>query len=473
MAISTQSTDSLENVPLNRSRAVLQTLAEEHDPDHVYAAVSGGDDSTTALHVAANSDVIELDGVVHLDTGIGISKTEEHVRSLCESLGVDLVVLGNDNARFGHERYEHLVTQFGFPGANPIAHDQMWKNLKDKLTGRFNSSLAGDLALISGVRKHESQNRYKELSKGAIQEVSGITWASPLIDFTDDDLKAYRDHHEMEENIVSALLCTSGECLCGSFADRNSLPLIEQYFPDAAQQIYHLEWEVLEMCARGEVKKDFALWAHGSVDEGEYEARTDADQTRLMCSDCDERCPSGPYEMTGNPKSPAEAFLQQNDLRDFWNRPFYCAICDRVVEDPYGHRQEVHPFDAEDGVASEWDMRQIDIAASDQSERILTEPNGWNIHPGQITRDESEADRYKSKFHFEDVAISHCSGHDHSWEPYNDGPVKRCQDCFAFDLSAYDHREAGPPVIDTEDDGFLTADESEAVRIHQQLSDFR
>lgn len=467
---------SIENVPTDAGRTALERLNTKHDPDHIYAAVSGGDDSITALHFASHADEIELDGVVHMDTGIGVRKSRSFVKEQCEKMGLDLVVLGNSNARFGHERYEHLCKSHGFPGANPIAHSNMWKNLKDKPLGKFRRSLDGDVALISGVRKHESDNRYEHLGNNGVQEVSGITWASPLVDFTDTDLQTYRNHHDIDENPVAALLCTSGECMCGAYGDRNNLPLLKQYFPEVTQQIFALEWDVLDRVARGEIPKEYALWAHGSVDEGEYEARTDAQQTGLMCSDCDERCPAGGYEMTGNPVSPAESFLRSHDFTEYWNLPFYCVPCDRVVEDPFSHRQETHPFDADHDqrLASHWDMRSIHRQASYEAGEIITEPNGWDTHVNQLTTDTADADRYKSHYYYENVALSPCDAGDHDWEEYNDGPVRKCTQCFAFNLSEYDATDPGPTAVNTDAESTenLTPEQEEASQIHSQLSNF-
>jgi len=462
----------LRQVPTAAGEEVLERLADR-DPDHIYAAVSGGDDSIAALYFAVASDAIELDGVVHMDTGIGVERTRAFVEEQCEKLGLPLVTLGDDNARFGHERFAHLVRTYGFAGANPIAHSAMWKNLKDKPLSRFGQQLGGDVALISGVRKHESQNRYERLSATGVQEVGGFTWASPLAEFTDDDLRVYRDQHDVEENPVAALLCASGECLCGAFADREDLPLLAEYFPDVVQQIFSLEWDVLDRVARGEIRKEYALWAHGSVDAGEYAARTDEAQTGLMCTNCDERCP-GRYERGGEPKSPAEAYLATNDLADHWEWPFFCAPCDRVVTDPYTHRQEVHPFDADSGLAGAWDMRQVNVGASHRAGIVLTEPNGWHLHANQLTTDRDEADRYASKHYYEDVSLSLCDASEHTWEPYNGGPVQECRECFAFNLSQYDATAPGPPAvegIDGEQEPLSPAEE-EAAEVHRQLSQF-
>lgn len=462
----------LRNVPLAESNRILAKV-RERDPDHIYAAVSGGEDSVTAFHVARQSDEIQLDGVVHVDTGISINASTEYVREVCDQYDVDLTVLDDSNSRFQKERYGTLVRQFGFPGATPIAHNQMFQNLKEKpISSRFVSSLDGDIVLISGVRKHESQRRFEHLrGSDGMEEQGSILWASPLLSWTDQNVDDYLEFFDVERPGVEAKLCISGECLCGCFSDRRDFPLIETFYPQVAMQIKQLEWDVLERAARGEVKKDYCLWAHGSLDDGQFEAKTDPEQTSLMCTDCEDRCPAEPYERDNNPLTPAEEYLNSEGLTGFWNHPFYCAICDRVVEDPRVHRTEVHPFDADGGLEARWDMRRILPGQSEEAGEIVTEVNGWNIVPGQLTRDADKAEQRKHVYYFEDIALSHCDSHEHTWQPYNGGPVQQCTDCYAYNLTEYDPADPGPPVTSPADaqPETLTPEEEEAHRIHKTL----
>lgn len=471
-----------EEDPVAVGEKLLERLSEDYHYTSIYAAVSGGDDSMTALRFAHNSPHIELDGVVHMDTGIGVSETREFVEKKCEELGLDLIVLGDSNARYSNEMYSFLIQQNGFPGI-PV-HSTMWKNLKDKPLGRWRRAVEridekegaeeGKVALISGVRKHESDNRYEYLSDEAIQEISGAIWASPLVDFTDQDMSEYRDKHDIEPNPVAALLCISGECLCGAYGNREKeIQDLQTFYPQTAGKIHELEWLAVDMAARGEIKKKHCLWAHGSMDEGEYDVRVDPDQEKISCSDCEDNC-STPYEMGGEPLTPAEEYLLNNHLSDHWNWPFYCAICDEVTLDPYTHRQEVHPFDAEDGLAGAWDMRMIDVSASHNTEYIITEPNGWNLDVSQLTN-KSKADQYKNYYYYEDYALSHCDNHGHSWTDYNDGPVEVCEDCGAFELSDYDPVNPGPPTItpDEEQEKTLTPTQRKQKEIHQSLDQFK
>lgn len=467
----------LSDDPHQEGHRILKQLAER-DRDNIYAAVSGGDDSIVALYFAYHSPHIELDGILHIDTGIGIPETREYVEKIAEKLGLECYTIGSGNIRYPHEEYEYLVTKFGFPGANPIAHSQIQNNLKDKPFNRFEAHLDGDLALISGVRKLESSRRYSKLSdlaENGFCEVKNILWTSPIVEFSEKNLKEFKDNHDIDENMVSAMLNSSGECLC-TYEDRDRLVDLDTFYPEVANQIYQLEFKVLEQVARGEVREEYALWCHGSIDQGEYDARIDSAQGALLCADCEDRCGTSGYDMDGGePLSPAEDFLRNNDLEEFWNWPFYCVPCDRVVQSPYKHRKECHDWDAVTGLEGYWDMRMIDVTASDKADRIITEPNGYNVHINHLTPDPQKAVKSKHLKYHEDYALSHCADHDHDWHEHNGGPVRQCSECFAFDLTEYDPEDPGPPILnpDSVDQKSLTPDEKEAKEIHHTFDQFR
>jgi hypothetical protein len=165
--------------------------------------------------------------------------------------------------------------------------------------------------------------------------------------------------------------------------------------------------------------------------------------------------------------------MQKHDLSEYHQWPFYCAICDLVVDDPYTHRMETHPHDENEGLAGEWDMRRVELGASHECGRVITEPNGWNLDVSQLTRDESKAARSKHRYYYANVALSHCDRHDHDWSLYNGGPVEQCTDCYAFDLTDYDPANPGPPTVEPDRDSTaLTPDEEEASKINKQLSEF-
>ena len=447
----TFSTDS----PIEAGNDVLRQLQTTHDPDHVVVALSGGHDSTTTLKFALESPYVTVDEAVHMDTGIGLQMTADYVETICEQWGVDLTVLDENNARDSSESYPHLVRTFGFPGAHPASHAGMWQNLKNKPRERYRQSLDGTVAFISGVRKHESTTRYNNLPESGIGEVGSTLWASPLIEFTKEDLEAYRDQHNIPRNDAYSILHASGECLCGAYEDRHNLPFIRTVEPETARQIDRLEFDCIELAARGELPAERVLWANGSVSSGEYAARTDEKQADLglECRNCEEQCPDSPYQRDGTALSPAEQFLNTHSLHDYWSgRTFYCAVCDEIVDDPFGHRKNVHPFDADTGLASEWGLRMIKPGASMECGHPITEPNGWKLDINQLTAKKSEAENHKHRYYHADYELELCHRQQyrdtsHSWKPYNEGPTRVCTNCGAFGLSDHDIDDPGPPTV--------------------------
>ena len=462
--------------PHEEGQKILKQLAEE-DRDNIFAAVSGGDDSIVALYFAYLSPHIELDGILHIDTGIGIPETREYVEEIAEDLGLKCYTVGEGNIRYPHESYSYLVTKFGFPGANPIAHSQVQSNLKDKPFNRFESYINGDIALISGVRKAESNRRYdklRQLAENGINEVKQILWVSPIVEFDEKDLKEFKEEHDIKENMVSAMLNSSGECLC-AYEDRQRLETLKEFYPEVAQKIFKLEFDVLEEVARGNVPREYALWAHGSMDKGEFEKQSDSTQAQLLCADCENSCGTAGYDMTeGEALSPAEEFIKNNDLNQFWNVPFYCVPCDRVIQSPLKHREECHGWDHVAGLEGYWDVRKIEFGKSD-IDRVITEPNGHDMHINHLAPTKQEAVNNKHHGFHENYAVSHCDNHDHEWHDHNGGPVQQCSKCFTFDLADYDPHDPGPPILNpvnlTKED--LKANKEEAEELQDTLDNFR
>lgn len=297
----------------------ILSRAAEREPDAVYALVSGGHDSLTAMHTAYASDHLELDGIIHVNTGIGVPQTRTFTKARAESLGLDYIELQND--RFG-QRYRDLVTGYGFPG--PAGHLWMYVSLKEKPLQRWVIDTGtgyhpvddpdADIMFISGVRRAESDRRKVNIDATGIQEHLGATWVSPIAEWTDDELDEYRQLRGLPNNPVVTLLGSSGECLCGAFAARSELTDLRAFYPDVYRQIQYLELDVLDHVNAGEVARKYALWGHGKVRDRELEARTD-DRQMTLCADCEdgEGCS---YEPGKNPLTMAEAMLQDSAFDD-------------------------------------------------------------------------------------------------------------------------------------------------------------
>lgn len=266
----------------------------DHAPstDHVYALVSGGHDSLTAMHIAYQSD-LNLDGVIHVNTGIGVAETREFARQRARDLGLEYHEVGapydgpgfTSEYRREHEEYTTLVKTYGFPG--PAAHLWMYVNLKEKPLQRFLSEFHDDILLVSGVSKHESDNRMENVADEGIQDYLGRPTISPLVDATGMDVRHYRSGLGLEMNPVVDALEMSGECLCGAFADRGELKMLRLFYPDAYRRIKCIEAAVSARAGTewGPPPK-YKRWGHNRLQDREQQVLDDGDQM-LLCQSCE------------------------------------------------------------------------------------------------------------------------------------------------------------------------------------------
>jgi hypothetical protein len=205
-----------------------------------------------------------------MDTGIAVPGGEEFVRSYAEWVGKPLVikrsgdayrtfVLGDeawwrrkrdiapdlsvdqfkrlDQKRFGQREGVVKVgpargldlgrSPWGFPGIG--MHGETY----DRLKGRLIEDLLREtkqghhrrstMLLISGIRRAESRQRRKY---NPFTERGSAKWVNPLIDWTNGEMRVYREEHGVPESDVAALLHRSGECNCaakGSWWEERSL----------------------------------------------------------------------------------------------------------------------------------------------------------------------------------------------------------------------------------------------------------
>jgi phosphoadenosine phosphosulfate reductase len=209
--------DGVDAEAANTVRRVIKAAPET---DGVYALVSGGHDSLTAMHVVYQSHQLDLDGIIHINTGIGIPETTAFVKERAKALDLTYYEVGapcdepsqEHEYRRPHEEYTALIQRFGFPG--PGAHKYMYWNLKEKPLSRFLKTLEDDLLLISGVSRHESQNRMENVDASGQQDYLGYPTISPLVEFTPLDVRRYRRGFDLPMSPVKERLEISGECLC-------------------------------------------------------------------------------------------------------------------------------------------------------------------------------------------------------------------------------------------------------------------
>lgn len=116
--------------------ALLDSAVRQYKPKMVVGLMSGGDDSIPACYVASLHP--QFSGILHVNTGIGIEATREHVRKICAEGGWRLWEYEAGDV------YERFVERLGFP--SPSMHGQMYHLLKKDQIMRFerDHGLRGD-----------------------------------------------------------------------------------------------------------------------------------------------------------------------------------------------------------------------------------------------------------------------------------------------------------------------------------------
>ncbi|MEU7985291.1 phosphoadenosine phosphosulfate reductase family protein [Streptosporangium canum] len=240
-----------------RSRDIIAEALDRYPIVARQALVSGGNDSMVLLHlVQSYLDSSADDAVVHVNTGIGIEETRQHVREVAAGWNLPLrvlhprdsyedLVLGQVIARTGANAGIRSVWK-GFPG--PGGHGVMYRRLKNEPLQRNRAAIIGShgrsrkVLYLAGMRWGESDRRFRTAAE--IDPDGGIIWCSPLVHWTNEQMDQYRRLYLLPRNEVADHLHMSGECLCGAYAKPGELDEIEFFYPRTAYRIRSLEKQV-------------------------------------------------------------------------------------------------------------------------------------------------------------------------------------------------------------------------------------
>lgn len=218
---------------------LMDSAISENLPVAVYALFSGGHDSLTATHIAAQHPAFTA--AVHINTGIGIDRTRQFVRETCQREGWPLKEY---HAKDCNQDYREIVLRGGFPG--PALHTMMYSLLKERalrvLIRETKQKKHDRVMLVTGVRSQESQRRMGHVLPVRREGVK--VWVNVIHDWSKSDCNNYLTARDIARNPVVDAIGMSGECLCGAFAHPGELAEIENHFPDTAATIRELEREV-------------------------------------------------------------------------------------------------------------------------------------------------------------------------------------------------------------------------------------
>ena len=240
-----------ERKQLNQGLKRLDSAIKQCNPSHVFALFSGGHDSLVATYIASHHP--KFTAAVHINTGIGIRATREFVYKTCRNHGWKLIeykaaenVKGNGDP--DPQVYEELVLEYGFPGPTKFGHNLMYNRLKERQIGRLireHKQYWNDkIILVSGCRSQESRRRMGHVKE--IQVDGCRVWNAIIHDWSKRDVNEFIHQIGLKPNPVVELLCKSGECLCGAFAQKGELAELAAFFPKEAEYIRALEQKVMK-----------------------------------------------------------------------------------------------------------------------------------------------------------------------------------------------------------------------------------
>lgn len=281
----------------------------EGDGDRLrYAMFSGGDDSLSMVHKVMSAG--DADAVLYLNTNTGLAENLEYVKGVCDRFGWPLRVESSPVS------LAELGMKFGFPGS--AYHNVAYAYLKERQLSSIAGEYKGEPDFVTGVRKHESDRRMKNVSgDGVRSEGKGGRWywVRPIHNWRDHEVTDYRDAHDLPRNPIAVKIHRSGDCYCGAFAHRDELliDLRANDFDEHADWLLSVEEAVQEY--RGRVE-DFERRYPDKFDTVE-ERRDEYNPKPMRLSVARELYPEAASDVDNIPT--AEALrLGKEDERNYW-----------------------------------------------------------------------------------------------------------------------------------------------------------
>ena len=224
---------------IKASHALIDQALEKYKSLAVYGLFSGGHDSLTATHIAAQHP--SFSGAVHINTGIGVPETREFVQETCKRFGWPLRII-RAKEDCGQD-YRQIVLEHGFPG--PAMHFRMYQRLKERAVRmliretKAGHSRRDTVILVSGVRSQESERRMGYVEP--IQKDASRIWVAVIHDWSKSDCNHYIADKGIPRNPVVDKIHKSGECLCGAYAKPGELDELEFWYPETAKEIRDIQ----------------------------------------------------------------------------------------------------------------------------------------------------------------------------------------------------------------------------------------
>lgn len=234
---------------------IIKETKQNYNITKFVGLFSGGKDSLATCHYLWKEQY--LNEVLYCDTGIKARENFEFVLSTCNKYNWKLNVISPKRG----ETYEDFIRKFGFPHSG--IHSTIMGYLKWHPIRKWARENPG-VCFVSGRRKKESKRRMR-LQKYVERPEKNILMCSPLFYWN------YIKSNNIESSPVYRTLHISGDCLCGSFAEKGEADIIATFHPELAKQI---------QCLESQYGKK---WGNGSSITGALKQSKIAD---FVCGEC-------------------------------------------------------------------------------------------------------------------------------------------------------------------------------------------
>lgn len=230
---------SLGSVYSEREVEALDSFIEvvkKGDYQILYVLFSGGRDSLVALHLAwriRKALNIHLEAV-HVDTTVSTPGNIDYVKTVCDKLGINLVLVRPKESFF------ELVERWGFPTATRrwCCYHLKIEPLKRYFMTCIQKGCRG--LIVDGIRADESPRR-RNFPRFGIHKHFKLPCYHPIFDWTKHDVIYYIEQHSLPDNPLYQILPRATECWCTALKTPKQFMLLKKYWPELFKKFVEAE----------------------------------------------------------------------------------------------------------------------------------------------------------------------------------------------------------------------------------------
>lgn len=206
-------------------------MAAQREFDYILGLSSGGQDSLFAIEALRRFGPeygLEIDAVVHFNTGAGIEVTRETLREYCATHDLPYIEILHDKKI---ERVGPQTLKYGFPGPGRGVPMKDRKHAtarilrKDRLQQGLYSKFSGELLYVSGAHIEESEERKASMGSAAVDfgETGDSrprrSWLCPIYGLLPEEIDRLIEEWGVPKSPTYDTFGFSGDCTGCSYDD--------------------------------------------------------------------------------------------------------------------------------------------------------------------------------------------------------------------------------------------------------------